>query len=184
VLLWIGGNWLISRPEQSTANQPNNLDQYLVKLRGAAEFIAATGCVLMFTHALAICAGWSWLPTSVLSTFVAMPIVIGLFAVRVLMPGAFQSSLFPDVTIARWSRATRLCVNTLLRIGWLGYLAIPAAWPHFDALTPSAWRPEVQALASTLIALLYASQLLILHFGRIRTLPDREDIGRESSGVD
>ena len=177
-LLWIGGRWVISCPErQPTANQQKNLGQFLVKLRGAAESIAALGCVLMLARAVAICGGWRWPPTSLLSVLVATPIVIGLFTVRILVPGAFQSSPFSDVTIALWSSATRLCMNTLLRTGWVGYFAIPVAWPYFHALVPSAWRPAIQVLASVLLSVLYASQLLTLHFGRIRTPAASGDTG-------
>lgn len=169
VLIWIGGRWMISRPEQMTTNQQKKLDQFLLKLRGAAELIAAVGCILMLARAVAICRGWDWPSTWVLNILAATPIVIGLFTVRILVPGAFRSNLFSDVTIASWSSATRLFVNTLLRIGWVGYFAIPVAWPHFDALIPSAWHSAIQVLTSALISLLYAAQSLTLRFGRIKT---------------
>ncbi len=171
LLASIGGGWLLSKPEPSGADQRYNLDgldRFLLRLRRPAEVVAAAGSILFFSIGVAVFAGWTWPSGPVLSSLLLGPIVIGLFTLRILIPGAFQSGLFPGGVVEGWSAAGRICVNALLRLGWLGYLAIFSAWPALDALTPPKWRAIKEGLSSILIGLLYASQVLVLHIGRLR----------------
>jgi len=164
VLVWIGCAWLFSKPEPQQELEEHNYDCYFLKLRRPVEWGAAVGMLLTLIRASSLLYGVDLMPTKATWAFVATPILIGGLTLRILKPGAFQSGVFPAEVVSRWSVATRKVVNVLVRVGWLGYPGIALAWPD----TPWAGHIGVQIVASILISLLYASQVLVLHFGETR----------------
>ena len=170
LLMCVGCTWLLSTPQPLTSvhDHAREPGQSLLGLRRPVEWITAAGLVFTAVHAAAILCGRNWVPTIALWALFSAPVLIGLFALRILKPGAFQSGLFPDHLVSSWSGLTRDFVNLLLRIGWLGYPALIIVWPGFQNLVVWNTFASVQFIATILIVMLYASQLFALHFGQKR----------------
>lgn len=168
ILIWVGCTFLFSsqRPHESVCCSEN--DRYILTLRGPVEFGALVGLILSVIQATAVLYGADWVPARTLWAVDAAPVLIGLFALRILKPGAFQSGVFRDDVISRWSVPTRKLVSLLLRIGWLGYLVILLTWSGLQDLVPWTEHVSVRFTARMLISLLYASQVVVLHFGQTR----------------
>lgn len=171
ILLCIAGKWLLSRQrtDESVQVPHDQCDHHLLSLRRLVEFCAAVGCALTGARAVALLYGGDWVPRSMLWALASAPVLIGLFTLRILTPGAFQSGLFPNDVVRRWPGFTRGLLKLLLRIGLLGYPAIALVWPDVQDLATWAKRVTVQAFASIFITLLYASQVVVLHYGRMRS---------------
>ena len=172
LLVWIGCTWLFSKCRSDETAHPAKYDRYLpvlLKVRPLVEFCAAVGLILVGARAIALLSGVDWMAPQELRVLISAPILIGLFALRILPPGAFQSGLFSENTVSRWSAPTRQVISLLIRVGWLGYPAIALASPSFRDFVPWTERTSVQFGASIFILLLYVSQILILHFGQTRS---------------
>ena len=172
VLILIGCTFFGSQHnhrEQPGSAIPSDFDQWALRLRSFIEVLAAAGGLLMLAHALAVCAGATWPSLAVLWMLICAPVFIGLLTMRILVPAAFQSCLFPNHTVMGWSRRTRAFVNLVLRVAWLGYLAIPLNWADLSGFAPQGWHRVLQLISSALISTLYASQVLILHLGHTRS---------------
>jgi hypothetical protein len=167
-LIWTGSNFLMSSPEEPKVARRNSLERILVRLRPGGELLAAIGCVLMLSRIIALLRGAAWPPEALLEGLLVGPVVVGLFTLKILMPGAFQTGLFPHPVVQNWSANIRHLLDILLRVGWLGYFAIPLALPDVGAHIPAPWRGIAQIVACSLIFILYASQLVVLRFGAIR----------------
>jgi hypothetical protein len=96
------------------------------------------------------------------------PFATGLLTVEILAPGAYRYNPFASDVWDRWSQGTRFVVKTILRIGWFGKIAALAVLFHLHIEVLGASRLVAEVVASSLISLLYASQVLVLHFGQIR----------------
>jgi hypothetical protein len=174
ILIWTGSRFLKPSPESLPIKRQDNLGPHLLRLRPAAELMAALGCLLLLCRIVSTFAGFLWPPEPLFVGLLAGPVVIGLFALRILVPGAFQSSVFPSGLVKTWSKNTRRLVNLVLQAGWLGYFAIPLAWCGLDAHIPGPWGRVLQLVACLLISVLYASQTLVLHLGDMRNSEDSE----------
>lgn len=168
LLILVGSGFLRSRPERPGGHGGDPASRYLFKLRPIFELLAAIGGVFMIGHVLAMCLGVSWPSRTALWFLVMAPIAPGLLTLRILAPHAFQEGLFTDDVLVGWNAPTRVFVNILLRIGWAGYFGIALAWADLDGLVPRACAHPLRILACSTISVLYASQVLVLHFGRTR----------------
>lgn len=173
-LIWISSNWLISRPLR-TRTEPNETierrgiaNSYWLKLRRPGEVIAATGCAAMLANAATICTHAGGLPNWLLAIILGTAVVLAWLILRILVPGAFPSDLFPEAMLLRMSTIGRFLINLLMSAGWCGYVGILFIWFHFDVFLPPYWRVPSEILASALVSLLFASQLLLLHYGQFR----------------
>jgi small-conductance mechanosensitive channel len=164
IFVWIGCMWFFSKPQPHAPRPQDKNDRYLLRLRRPVEFGAAVGLMLMGMRAVALLYGADWVPTSALWALVLAPVLIERLALRILRPG-----LFSDYIVSRWSAPTRRLVDLLLRIVWVaGFPAMLLALPGIQDLVAWTGRISVQFVASTFISLLYASQVLVLHFGQVR----------------
>jgi len=168
LLVWAG--WSFLRPEREDGGNVGQWPRFGAPAAGrpVVELLAMSGCGLMLAHAVALSTGSSWPPAPLLLVLVTAPVGTGLLTLWILVPGAFRSGLFANDVWGRWHRGAHLVVKTVLTVGWAGYLAIPLAVLdlYADALSP--WYPGAQILVSSLISVLYASQVLALHYGRLR----------------
>lgn len=170
-LIWIGCLYFFSRPEPLgpiPREDPDRCLPYLLRLRPIVEFLAVVGVVVAAVQAAGLLYVAGLVPTREGQILASAPVLIGMFALRVLIPGAFQTGVFPDEVLRRWSGTTKTLVRLLVQVGWLGYPAILAAWLGFRNLAWWPERPAVQFASSILICLLYASQVVVLHFGKTR----------------
>jgi hypothetical protein len=167
VLVWLGFTCLFSKQRPHEGAQHGEFNHYLFKLRRPIEFCAAVGLILTVLRAIALLHGAECVPAGLEWALFSAPVLIGLFQLRILTPGASQCGPFPDDVVRRWSSRTRKLVRLLLQIGWLGYPAGALFW-GFRGLTPWTERMSVRFAALTLISLLYASQVLVLHLGQMR----------------
>lgn len=168
VLMYVGTSFLGPPAQAPRPRQRDNLEPTLLKLRPVTEVLAGAGCALMSVHAVAAYVGIPWPGAQMLRILIVGPIVIGLFALRILVPGAFRTGVFSSELVNGWRAGTRIAMNGLLWSGWLGYLAIPVVWPDIKGYIPRPWQSATEGTASLMIAVLYASQVLILHWGRMR----------------
>jgi hypothetical protein len=165
----VGCTWLFSKQRPHAPVRLYDYDRYLFGLRRPVEFVAAGGLILTGIRATGLLVGADAVPRKLLWVLAFSPVLIGLFALRILPPpDAPQSGLFPGDLVSMWSAPTRRMVVLLMRIGWLGYPAMLLVWPGIHDLAPWTEGVSVQFAASILIALLYASQVLLLHFGKMR----------------
>jgi hypothetical protein len=171
ILISIGCSWLFSKQRTNAPARLYDYNRYLFRLRRHVEFVAAAGLIFTAIRAMALLGGADWVPRGGLLVLAWTPVLVGLFALRVLPSGAFQSGLFPDDLVSRWSVPTRKTVILLIRIGWFGYPALLLVSPGFHDLAPWTEGVNVQFAASVLISLLYASQVMVLHFGKTRPTP-------------
>lgn len=168
VLIWTGYRFLTANSEQPKTARQKNFDLFPLKLRSPGELIAAAGCVLMVCRIVSVLSGAPWPSGSLFEAALVAPVVIGLFALKLWVPAAFQSSLFPDVVAQKWSPIIRQLLSILIRVGWLGYPAIFLAWPDVASHIPVSARIFTDVIAYSAICLLYASQIVVLHFGNMR----------------
>ncbi len=170
ILVCIGCAWLFSKPrgdETEPSGQPDHYLPVLLKMRPFVERGAVAGMILIGIHAVALLFGVDWLTTTQFRALISVPLLILLFTLRIAPRGPLLLSY--DI-VSRWSAATRIAVILVIRTGWLGYLAIALVWPSLPYFAHLAERPSVRFVASCFIFLLYASQILILHFGEIRPM--------------
>jgi hypothetical protein len=168
-LICVGCTWLFSKQGPHAPAHRYDYGRYLFSLRRPVEFVAAGGLMLSGIRATALLLeGADALPRTLWLVLAFAPVLIGLFALRILPPDASQSGLFPADLVSTWSASTRRTVVLLMRIGWLGYPAMLLVWPGFHDLAPWTQGVSIQFTASVLIALLYASQVLVLHSGKVR----------------
>lgn len=168
-LVWIGWTFLRLKPERERkAGMREWLDIRLLAYRRELELLAATACGLMLARVAALCVGVDWPPAGLLWALTSAPAAIGLLTLKILAPGAFQSGLFANEAWHRWSPGARLVVQMVLRVGWIGYVAAFLAMLDLCTGAFGRWRPAAQIVASSLVSLLYASHVLVLHFGRVR----------------
>lgn len=177
VLILTGSAFWSPRLKRADREGRDTLDRYVLKSRPVVELLAATGGLFMVGHVVALCLGVHWPPRTAVWILILTPIATGLMTLRILMPHAFQSGLFANEILERWSALTRVFINLLLRAGWAGYFGIVLIWAELKGFLPKGWRPALEILASSLISALYASQVLVLHFGRTR---DADAIGTRS----
>lgn len=168
ILFWTGYTFLVADPEELRPDRANNLDQFLLTLRPAAELIAASGCLLMLCRTVCTLAGVLWPSGPVFVALLIAPVGIGLFMLRILVPGAFQLSVFRDDPVHTWSANIRLLYNLLVRVGWFGYCGLVLVRPQMDEHIAAPSRHIVQIVAYLLISILYASQFVVLRFGNMR----------------
>jgi hypothetical protein len=169
LLIWIG--WTFLRPDQEREEKFNkwrNLGRFLVKCRRTIEFLAEIGCGLMLGHAIALFLDTDWPSTAWLSILIRAPIGIGLLTLGLLAPTAYRSGPFETDVWIRWSAGMRFFMKMFLRVAWTGYLI--ALWDALDVhiRTLARWHESTQIVSTLLVSLLYASQVVVLHFGRIR----------------
>ncbi len=170
MLTWIGYKFLRGNADQPNA-QPLNVNgavRSFTKLRLTTEILAAIGSAAMLLHSMCVMTKISWPPKPALYALVAAPVLIGQVILRVLKPGALQNGVFPRETIEAWGTGLRRLISHMLRIGWLGYVAIPLAWPDIATLMPENWTQTVQVISCWLIFVLYVTQAFMLHFGEPR----------------
>lgn len=167
-LPWVGYRFLRSNADESSAKRSENSLLDLTGLRFTSETIAAVGCVAMLWRAICVMIRVSWPPEPALYILLIAPVLIGQIILKALKPGALRNGIFPPAMIERWPTGARRSFSLLLRLGWLGYIAIPLAWPDVSARLPVAWAPAVQVTACCLISGLYATQTFMLHFGERR----------------
>ena len=173
VLIWIGSTFL--RPESEVSQNAKRwhnfgFDSFLIRCRPVVELLAGTGCGLMVAHVIALCVGANWPPATFYLILVGAPIGIGLLTLTILVPRAFQSGLFANEVWTRWSRQRQFLTRTILRLGWTGYFAVAISILGLSQHIQVHWRPLADILTSSFIVLLYVSQILALHFGRVRPL--------------
>jgi hypothetical protein len=168
-LLWVGYRFLRSDGDESSTKRSENSLSNLTRLHFTAETVTAVGCIAMLWRGICVMIRVSWPSEPVLYILLIAPVLIGQIILKALKPGALRNGVFPPAMIERWSNGTRRLVSLLLRLGWLGYIAIPLAWPDVSARLPAAWAPAVQVTACCLISGLYATQTFMLHFGERRT---------------
>jgi hypothetical protein len=167
-LVWIGYRFLRSNADESNTSRSNSAVVNLAGLRLTAEILAAIGSIVMLVRGICVMSGISWPPEPALYILLVAPVLIGQIILRALKPGALRYGVFRPEIIERWSTGTRRLISLLLRVGWLGYIAIPLAWPDIGARLPVSWAPTVQVIACCLISGLYATQAFMLHFGNRR----------------
>lgn len=171
LLLWVGTSWLLSSGKQEAQRSADtvrpSLTGPLLKLRRPVEIIAAAGSALMVFQIIALIVDIDAYPTWLLSILVLAPVPVAWFIVRISAADAFPRRALPQDGLADWSRTARLLVPLLVRIGWFGYAAMLLYWFRVDAILPGRLALAARILISLLIALLYASQVLILHFGDV-----------------
>jgi hypothetical protein len=173
-LIWISLSWLMSK-QVPTSIEPNDKferNEYVaihwLKLRRPGEIIAGVGCAAMLSHAIAISTHTGGLPNWLLGIVIGTPVVLAWFVAHILVPGAFPSEMYPDSVLLRMSVITRFFVNVLTRAGWFGYVGILFIWFRLQYVFSPYWRLTSEVFASILISLLFASQLLMLHYGQLR----------------
>ena len=171
VFLYIGYRWL-------PTEQPHRLvwqaewDLHLLVFRRPAEYLAVLGIILAAVRAGTLVLGSDLITGKVLLTLSWAPVLIGLLLVRILRVGGYRPGVFSDDLLLGWPRRARIAVSLFLRIGSLGYLAICGTM--ISPLESTTWLGSVgvQVMLSLLLCLLYASQLLILHLGNMRSAAD------------
>jgi hypothetical protein len=171
LLVWIGWTYLRPEPQHEVmAERWSDVERWVVKSRRAVELLAATGCGLMLAHAIALCSGVRW-PSAALVWIVSIaPVFTGLLTLGIVAPGAYRYNPLASEAWDRWSPGNRFVVKMILRIGWLGNIAVLATLYHLHMNVLGPLRLAAEVMASALILLLYASQVLVLHFGQIREL--------------
>jgi hypothetical protein len=95
-------------------------------------------------------------------------VVMAWFINRISAGDTFPSRPFRQSAFARRSRTARMLVNLVVRVGWFGHWAMLLYWFRADVLLTGAWALTLRVAVSLLISLLYASQVLVLHFGNLR----------------
>jgi hypothetical protein len=168
ILIWTGYRFLQVRPLSTIMEQANTAVPVLMSLRIPAEILATIGCLSMFCHAVYILIGHSWPSEPVLTVMLVGPVVIGQIVLRTLSPDALQSGVLRPELINRFSGLAGTLAAMLLRVGWLGYIAIIFAWPEVNTRIPATGSRMVQVLAAVLVSALYVSQALMLHCGERR----------------
>jgi hypothetical protein len=169
LLLWLGSNWFSAKERSTTADPQPAFDPFWLSCRRPVEALAALGCAAMLCHAIASALHRPGLPNWLLWVLIAAPVIVAWYILRIFKPEAFPSHVFPESSAARRAAPARLLVRSVLQIGWLGYVGILSFWFQFDALVPSEWRVPVQSTASLMVSLLFASQVLLIHFGELRS---------------
>jgi hypothetical protein len=171
-LVWISSHWLM--PTKIQLSWFHNRDFYWPKLRLPAEIIACIGCIMMLLQAIAIFTDTGGLPDWLMAILIGTPIVLAWFVIRILVPDAFPSHVFSERAVLQMSGTIRFFANLLIGMGWLGYIGILFIWFNGDVLLPSYWRLPSKAIASGLVSFLFASQVVTLHYGQLRTT-DRDN---------
>jgi hypothetical protein len=170
-LVWIGWTFLRPEPQREAELELDrwpDLERSLVKCRPMVQFFAAAGCGLVLAHAIGLCTGFRW-PSADLAWILSIaPVATGLLTLGIVAPGGSPSGPFANDVWNRWSPGTRFVAKMILRIGWLGNIAVLAALFHLHLGVLKSWELTTEIAASLLISLLYASQVLLIHFGRIR----------------
>lgn len=166
-LICVGCIWLFSKQRPHAPAHRYDYGRYLFMLRRPVEFVAAIGLMLTVIRGTALLFGSDAVLRRLWWVLAFTPVLIGLFALKILPPDASQSDLFPADVVSTWSAPTRRTVVLLMRIGWLGYPAMLLVWPGFHDLAPWIGGVSTQFAASVLIAVLYASQVLVLHFSKV-----------------
>ncbi len=174
ILIWTGYGFLRVDPHGPKAQKQDSLTPQVLRFRTAVEVIAATGCILLWCHIVFALSGRFWPPEPVFTVLLVGPVMIGHIVVRMLVPGAFQFGVFPTELTERWSGSTRRLITCFLRVGWLGYIAILLAWPDINVRMPVPWGRNVEMISCFVISILYATQVVVLHFGDLRKPEIRE----------
>lgn len=172
--VWIGYRWLF--PKQRNDNQlpPNQKNRYLpilLRLCRAVKYVGALGMALAAAHAACLLFAESFISRSGLLVLMWSPLLVWRFTSQVLHPIAHEKGLIPEETLNRWSASTRMILTVLLRIVWPSY----AAFLVFDSapfrlLFSWVQYPPIQSVGWSIISLIYASQVFVLHFGWMREL--------------
>jgi len=181
VLMWCGCGFLRTCHDGHISEGRAGVGaSVLLGLRISAEVAAALGCMSMLAHVAFMVIGCSWPPRPVFISLLVGPVVIGQTILRVLAPDAFEVGVFPRELVEGWSTAARRVVTLFLRVGWLGYIAIPLAWPGVSARIPAQWGRAIEIIGDSLISALYASQVLMLHFGAAEERGEGKSGGAQS----
>ena len=168
-LVWIGYRFLKSNPDEAKTRRSISAFLNSPRLILIGEVMAVAGCVAMLLRGICSIFGISWPPEPAFYIFLVGPVLVGQIVLKALKPGALQNGVVPPEVAAGWSAGARFLLSSALRLGWLGYIAIPFAWPSISARLPLSWSLAVQLLACCLISVLYATQTFMLHFGDRRT---------------
>jgi hypothetical protein len=82
----------------------------------------------------------------------AIAVCAGLLTRRILVP--FQSGLFTNDGWSDWPPVTRSIVIAILRIDWIGYLAVFFVFFDVEAKLQASWGHMADVIASSLVSLL------------------------------
>jgi hypothetical protein len=169
MLTWVGWRFFVRETDAHWYSDIRS-GSYGLLLRGRrlVALLAAGSGILMFGHALAILIGRQWPPQLLLWSLLRAPVIFGPITFMVLAPDVLEEGLFARETWSRWSPTTRRLLRLTVRVGWMGY--IPALWVIFrlPGVMPKNLEPGGHVIASMAISILYASQALLLCYGRLR----------------
>jgi hypothetical protein len=171
-LVWAGWRLYVRVPNgQGYPDARSALHVLLLGCRGVVEVLGTAGCALMLAHALALSMGSKWPPDFLFWALIRAPVVFGLITFALMAPDVLEEGVFPHGRWSRWSPITRQLLLIIVRVGWLGY--IPVLWVifHVPGIQSPTWERGAQITASIAVSVLYASQVVILRFGRLKESP-------------